>query len=176
MRPLTVLLAAGLLVGACSDDSDDTAGPSDEAAELLESEGYLDDDGAISIGPAGPSDDDVRSAMCDYLFGDAETMSDRLGVEVTLAEDSGYRNLGGNGTGVSCVYEDGDDPFFGIGLWSRDRSEDADSETELVTVEVPNGDFGFAQYHPDYEGETVDDDDQIAWLEDAGSRWDGQSV
>ena len=175
------MAAAACVVGltGCSDPGDPPSGSEateapttsearDAAEELLRSEGYLDDDGAISLGPAGPGSDDteVNEAMCTYLFGSPEEVAERAGLdEAPLAEGSGYQMLGGNGTGIMCGWGSSDDPDLVLGTWgSADRFED--EEDIEVVVDLPDG-VGVALYNPESDVERLSEDELTRWLTEA---------
>jgi hypothetical protein len=163
-----VACAVGLT--ACSDGAG-TPAQSDErdrAEQLLLSEGYLDDSGAVALGPAGPGGDetDVHEAMCTYLFGAPDEVAERAGLdEATLSDGSGYRMLGANGSGIECGWGSADEPVLVLASWgSADRFGDA--EGVEVLVDLPDG-VGVASYDPDSDVERLTEDELRRWLTEA---------
>ncbi|MGO1561158.1 MAG: hypothetical protein ACTHW7_04960 [Actinomycetaceae bacterium] len=173
--------AAACVAGlaACSDGSDSPAqsdGPEaptqsderDRADELLRSEGYLDDSGAVALGLAGPGGDetDVHEAMCTYLFGAPDEVAERAGLdEATLTDGSGYRMLGANGSGIECGWGSADEPVLVLASWgSADRFDGA--EDIDVLVDLPDG-VGVASYHPGSDVERLTEDELAQWLTEA---------
>lgn len=167
------------LLTGCSDDGGDNSKEPSASEQLLVEEGLL-KDGVVSLGPAGPTDEAVNQAICDYVFGSPEEVAATADVdgEVALTEDSGYEQLGGNGNGAQCVYTvDGEDAF-GLWLWSDERElDDEDVEFVVAEVQVDSGRFGLMMRAPDWDGDLgVDEAAATEWLEDAGTRWGGSSV
>lgn len=177
-RPLLVSAAvASALVAGCSgaegpeaDPEPTTQAPPSEhlaAAELLEEAGYLEPDGAVAFGPAGPGDDEtaVQEALCTYLFGSPDTVAERAGLdEAVLAEGSGFQNLGANGSGIRCGWGAPDRPVLALVVWGEESewiSEGAE-EFDLV-VDLPSG-VGVAFYDPESDVERLPPEDLEAWL------------
>lgn len=180
------VVALLVLVGCSGGDDtpagdDGSAGPGvpepttdaavdDDAAALLEAEGYLAEDGSVAFGPAGPTEEDaeVQAALCTYVFGPPEEVAERAGLaEPVLTEGSGYQMLGSNGSGVRCGWGDAEEPEFVLAVWGSEAPwiEEAREEFEAI-VELPDG-VGVAFYDDDAEAEPLPATDLEAWLAEA---------
>ncbi|MGC5615646.1 hypothetical protein [Georgenia sp. Z1491] len=184
MTPRRWLAAAVCVAGlaACSPTpsgpTDAPSGSSDapsgnderaEAEELLRSEGYLADDGSVEFGPAGPGTDevDVHEALCTYVFGAEGEVAERAGLdEAVLADGSGYRMLGANGSGVECAWGAPEAPVLVLASWGSSDRFDDDEDALEVLVELPDG-VGVAHYDPDSDVERLPADELEEWLTEA---------
>ena len=178
-RLAIVALSITCLLGACSDKGGESSDETSASKELLIEEGLLEGD-VVSLGPVGPTDEAVNHAICDYVFGppqDAATTAEVDG-EVALTQASGFEQLGGNGSGIQCIYTVEGDEAFGLSLWSKEREVDQD-DADFVVAEtaVSNDQFGLVARSPKWDGDLgLDEGAATEWLEDASTRWGGSSV
>lgn len=167
--------------GEPTADQGTAAPPLDRpSAEILEEAGWL-TDGKITIGPVGPQDEpEIDLAMCDYLFGSPEQVAQTVGVQGTVelaAGESGFAQLGGTGGGVRCLYLVDGAEAFGAIMWNKELEDGVGGDSGLVLQEqMPGGDIGIVAINPDIDTVAIDEDTARAWLQDADTRWGGQSV
>ncbi len=146
--------------------------------KLLIEEGLL-EGGVVSLGPVGPTDEAVNHAICDYVFGSPEVVATTAEVDgdVALTEESGFAQLGGNGSGVRCVYTVEGEDAFGLRVWSKEQEIDDDANIVVADTAVNGGRFALMVRAPDWDGNLgLDEDAATEWIEDAATRWGGSSV
>lgn len=155
--------------------SEPTAAPQsaerEAAAQVLDDEGYLDGEGTVVFGPAGPSSDEteVQEALCTYIFGSPDEVAERAGLDgAVLAAGSGYQMLGANGSGVRCGWGAQDEPSFALVVWGAEADWITQDEAQFeVSVQRPDGSVGVAAYDPASETERLPADELEAWLLEA---------
>lgn len=139
-------------------------------------------DGAISLGPAGPEDESVNLAMCDYLFGTPEEVAAVVGADagsqVVLAPGSGFRNNASSGSGPQCLWTVDGSEAFGAAIWSQELGDPVDDDALLASTVLEETNYvGYVAVNPDWDGALgLDEDGAIEWLHHAGTRWGGQSI
>lgn len=178
---VVIVAAALLLLAGCAADEGEEAGVTtgvpptvgesaerEAAAQVLDDAGYLDDEGNVAFGPAGPSSEetDVQEALCTHLFGSPEEVAERAGLDgAVLAAGSGYQMLGANGSGVRCGWGAQDEPSFALVVWGDDADWITQDAAEFeVSVERPDGSVGVAAYDPASEIERLSAEELEAWL------------
>lgn len=165
-----------------SDPSNEVAGSDLDAPrpgqEVLEDRWLQ--DGRVSIGPGAPQEQEVNLAMCDYLFGTADEVAERAGVdgEVVLDEESGFSYNGSAPSRMGCVYLAEGTEAFMVGLQDRELEvEDEHAELVVALTELPSGWYGFVVSNPDWDGRlALDEAAALDWLQDADTRWGGAGI
>lgn len=185
MRALgTALVALALPLTACSDgggSSDSPEEPGTSTAQgsqpggsagrdVLEEAGLLDESGVVTVDEQ-PEDAAVQTAICDYVFGTGDEVAETAGLtgEITLADGSGWEELGRGQSGLNCFYEDADGIRLLLNVWSAKNELAGQDSAHVVQAEVDDG-WASMAYHPNFSGEPLDDDRARTWLVSAADR------
>lgn len=137
---------------------------------VLADHDFLDEDDRVRFGESKP-EQEVQSAICNYLFGKPEEVGDvaKLKGKVTLNEGSGFSSGGSSGIGFQCGYDVSGETALAMVIWTKSSEETGEAE-HVVTKKLREGLYGFSAYAPGFEGTAMSKGVAGKWLTQTGKR------